>query len=217
MKTTVTISCPNGHLFDGNIHGRICPICNVLCPQPEENPAQSQARAEEAEANLHAAASGEGSSEDPTQIMGTMGKVKPAGSAEEKTEIVHPHNGSQAPETAAEGGSEHAGSQRRLVGMLISYSGNSMGSIYRITEGRNVVGRGKECDIVFPNDTKMSEKHFVILHVPAEGITWVEDLASTNGTYLNGTFTRGLTALKNNDIIEAGGSRMIYQEAPKEI
>lgn len=102
----------------------------------------------------------------------------------------------------------------KIIGLLISYDHNPCGEVFHVYEGRNLVGRAQESNIVV-NDNKMSGTHFLILYVEAEGVVWIEDQKSSNGTYVNGRFTRGLTELNNNDVINAGQTKFIFLRIPQ--
>jgi pSer/pThr/pTyr-binding forkhead associated (FHA) protein len=61
-----------------------------------------------------------------------------------------------------------------------------------------VVGRGEDCDLVIRHGV-VSRRHARINLV--EGVPWVEDLGSTNGTRVNGEPVRSATRLKPSDIV----------------
>ena len=68
------------------------------------------------------------------------------------------------------------------------------------------VGRGEQAEARV-DDKEMSRKHFMVR--PAEGKYVVEDLKSTNGTFLNGKPVQQAT-LKANDKIQAGQSLFVF-------
>lgn len=64
-------------------------------------------------------------------------------------------------------------------------SGVSAGQVYTLTEGRFVtMGRGKDCDLSFPQASNVSGTH-CRLEVKGNRVI-LTDLNSTNGTYING-------------------------------
>lgn len=77
------------------------------------------------------------------------------------------------------GGTGMASDNRRLVGLLVSYDQNPMGEVYKIYEGRNVIGRAATSDIPIPGDSNMSSQHLLILYREAEGIFWAADQNSS--------------------------------------
>ena len=88
---------------------------------------------------------------------------------------------------------------------LFIASGVSGGEVLPLTEAQTVLGRDPTCAVVIP-DVRMSRRHCIIrVH---EGAFFIEDLKSTNGTFVNGrSITR--TQLADNDKIVLGSS-VIY-------
>ena len=62
-------------------------------------------------------------------------------------------------------------------------SGNNPGQVFQLINGRNLVGRGENCQIRF-NDMNVSKEHALIL-IENDKITLIDN-QSRNGTYLNG-------------------------------
>ncbi|NQZ95888.1 MAG: FHA domain-containing protein [Myxococcales bacterium] len=69
-----------------------------------------------------------------------------------------------------------------------------------------VIGRSRSCDLRLPTGDA-SRRHAEIIH--SEGSYWVRDLASTNGTYVNGTRITE-HSLAAGDRIEIGSSEIRY-------
>lgn len=68
-----------------------------------------------------------------------------------------------------------------------------------------LIGRGDECDIVL-RDSKASRHH---ARVVLEGdLAYLEDLKSTNGTYVNSQAMTGRQALKSGDLVTVGASKI---------
>lgn len=80
--------------------------------------------------------------------------------------------------------------------------------------GRDIVvlGRHSQCDIRL-DDTSVSKLH--CLFVLSEGMIWVRDLGSTNGTHVNGHRIRR-AALLPNDLLEIGRIRFRVVLGPSE-
>ena len=70
-----------------------------------------------------------------------------------------------------------------------------------------VIGSGSSCDIIYGNRF-VSDRHAEIL-LEGEN-TFVNDLGSTNGTYLNGKMVKGKTPVKYGDIIYVVGLKVVY-------
>ena len=64
---------------------------------------------------------------------------------------------------------------------------------------------GREADVSLPNDTAASRQHARV--TKADGDYWVEDLGSTNGTWVNRHRIRRMVELHRGDIIEVGEHR----------
>lgn len=64
------------------------------------------------------------------------------------------------------------------------------------------VGRGGGCALVLSDDTYVSQLHARLFQQNGEG--YVEDLGSTNGTYVNGRQITGVTRLKRGDRVQFG-------------
>jgi len=64
------------------------------------------------------------------------------------------------------------------------------------------VGRGGGCALVLNDDTYVSQLHARLF--PQNGEGYVEDLGSTNGTYVNGKQIQGVTRLKRGDQVQFG-------------
>ena len=64
------------------------------------------------------------------------------------------------------------------------------------------VGRGGGCGVALPDDTFVSQLHARIFH--ADGSWFVEDLGSTNGTFLNRQKVSGPQSLRKGDRLQVG-------------
>ncbi|HMG28048.1 MAG TPA: FHA domain-containing protein [Acidimicrobiia bacterium] len=64
------------------------------------------------------------------------------------------------------------------------------------------VGRGGGCALVLSEDTYVSQLHARLFQQNGEG--YVEDLGSTNGTFVNGKQITGVTRLKRGDHVQFG-------------
>ncbi len=67
---------------------------------------------------------------------------------------------------------------------LIVIAGNAVGEMFQVQKDAVSMGRESECDIQI-RDVGISRKHAQIFKTP-DGEIYVEDLGSTNGTYING-------------------------------
>ena len=84
-----------------------------------------------------------------------------------------------------------------------------MKTFYRIGEEATIVGRGKECDITV-NDMYLSVEHFQIWY--EDGVWYIADMGSKNGTMLNGKTLSKVRTLHSGDDISFGGVSVIFEE-----
>jgi len=69
-----------------------------------------------------------------------------------------------------------------------------------------VIGRVPGCDLVLDDSTV--SKHHARIHCDAAPL--IEDLDSTNGTYVNGRPVDGPTALRRGDRIALGAAKIVF-------
>lgn len=91
--------------------------------------------------------------------------------------------------------------------MIISIDGAVMGQV-ALAKDRTTLGRRAYNDIVIDNPA-VSGEH-AVLHMTAGGDVDIEDLNSTNGTYINGHVVQK-RRLKDNDVIDIGGCRIHFR------
>ncbi|MCP4250558.1 MAG: DUF3662 domain-containing protein [bacterium] len=77
-----------------------------------------------------------------------------------------------------------------------------------VTKNRSLAGRSRRADIMLGDDT-VSRSHSLIWH--DAGGTWIQDLASSNGTRVNGVVTTGPTALRDADVVSFGTARFSFR------
>lgn len=68
------------------------------------------------------------------------------------------------------------------------------------------VGRASGCHVAIPEDTFASQIHARIYS--RDGQTWVEDLGSTNGTFVNRAKVTTATAVRRGDLVQIGHTVM---------
>jgi len=89
---------------------------------------------------------------------------------------------------------------------LIIVAGTHIGKIYGIEEGEIISGRSPDCDIWIEDNT-ISRKHFRIRR--GEGECVVQDLNSTNGTFINNKRIKKPTKLQGGDKIQISKDTII--------
>ena len=95
------------------------------------------------------------------------------------------------------------------VPAVIIHDGDEIGAFHSLTKDETVIGRTADCDIVIA-ETRVSRRHALIRRVNAARHEFeVLDLASTNGTFLNGdAIDRAM--LQQGDKIGIGGSTLKF-------
>jgi len=104
--------------------------------------------------------------------------------------------------------------------MLLSYSRDPGGEIFPLREGRNTIGSGdtKEgdpCDILIPDDRKMSGFHAIILY--RRGRYFISDQISTNGTFVNNEEVLDRSELSNYALLQLGRTEFTFIKAEEKV
>ena len=195
-----TKKCANGHQYDPAIYGDKCPFCPSSTGSTKVNTDFQEGLGTKV-------LGGDEPKPKPTETIGINGDDVAGGGT-----VIHHVGGTVTGETGVSG-------NRRLVGLLVSYSANPTGEVYKVYEGRTTIGRDITCDIPFPNDPHMSSKHLLIQYVEAKGAFRAQeyDRGSANGSYVNGqVYVLGdVIDLKNNDVIVIGGTKFIFLAIPE--
>jgi predicted component of type VI protein secretion system len=76
------------------------------------------------------------------------------------------------------------------------------GTIFPVPNAESIIGRSTSLASIVLVGERVSRQHAVLRH--AEGQLFIEDLASRNGTYVNGRRITKPTALKAGDVIAVG-------------
>jgi pSer/pThr/pTyr-binding forkhead associated (FHA) protein len=81
---------------------------------------------------------------------------------------------------------------------------------FLIMSGTTSIGRSSASDIVLKSDDYASGQHAKLTR--HGGLLYVEDIDSTNGTYVNGRKTIGATPLNRGDRVQVGSTTFRYSE-----
>ncbi len=111
-------------------------------------------------------------------------------------------------ESAAPAKPTDGGSEGRPQLEVVAAKGHEPGSLFDLTGGA-MMGRADTADIQV-DDQIASAAHARIF--PRDGVMYIEDMGSTNGTYLNGRQVGPAERLKLQDVIRIGDSEYRYQE-----
>ncbi|MBA2617561.1 MAG: FHA domain-containing protein [Rubrobacter sp.] len=81
---------------------------------------------------------------------------------------------------------------------------------FDLKDGETSVGRSSASDVVLKSDDYASGRHAQLTR--HGGLLYVEDLGSTNGTFVNGSKTVGATPVRNGDNVRIGSTTFRYEE-----
>jgi pSer/pThr/pTyr-binding forkhead associated (FHA) protein len=97
-------------------------------------------------------------------------------------------------------------SESRKTGRLVFPNGEE-----HMLDSRDLtIGRGAQNDISLDGDDFASARHARI--VPRRDGVWVEDIGSTNGTYLNGARLSRPSRLAPGDVIRVGSTDLRFEK-----
>jgi diguanylate cyclase (GGDEF)-like protein len=92
--------------------------------------------------------------------------------------------------------------KRRDQVILTVLAGPHMGAIFRLDGGQAIIGRGDEATLSLPDDRSLSWRHACVFE--RDGKLFLEDLQSTNGTFIGLERVRGVRPLENGARIGLG-------------
>nr|MDE6851573.1 FHA domain-containing protein [Lachnospiraceae bacterium] len=95
----------------------------------------------------------------------------------------------------------------KLIRFTITDRSGAMKDVEWNIEGSLFIGRSKICNIDFDDD-RLSKQHFVV-EVTKMGC-YIEDLESTNGTFVNGVKMTNRRLLLDGDVITAGREKFVF-------
>ncbi len=103
----------------------------------------------------------------------------------------------------------------RRLARLEMIAGKALGMSILVQDelliGRHAEGAGRLAE-----DEEISRSHARVT-VDADGFCTIEDLGSTNGTFVNGVCITGRHLLSENDRIELGGTTLVVRELPQRV
>jgi pSer/pThr/pTyr-binding forkhead associated (FHA) protein len=109
------------------------------------------------------------------------------------------------------------GAKLHFMGMppayLVNMSAGDNGKRFPISSRVSYIGREDLNQVIIPNDA-ISKKHAKLTF--ADGKFYIEDLASSNGTFLNGTRVHTRTVLRNGDLIRLGAIIVKFEVSKQE-
>jgi len=182
-------TCPNGHNYDANLN--TCPYCpanvnelkNVFAGGNEKTVLDSDSIGSE-----------------KTVIDSSKPTIRPVNNpqnknGDDKTVILNESQNNSAGEILPQS------EARKLVGWLVTFDITPNGTDFRLYEGKTKIGKISSNDVVL-NYPEISENHALILFRDNKLV--IQDLLSTNGTFVNGISVEDKIILHENDIVKIG-------------
>jgi len=124
-----------------------------------------------------------------------------------------PHSDSMilTPAAASAAGLRPARAARRSTRLVVQRSPSlEEGDEFPVDSAPVTIGRGGQNDLVLDGDEFASARHARIEARP-DGV-WVQDIDSTNGTFVNGTRVAGSQRLDPGDILRVGETDLRVEE-----
>jgi pSer/pThr/pTyr-binding forkhead associated (FHA) protein len=116
------------------------------------------------------------------------------------------------PAAAAAAGLGRGTPTRRSVRLVVQRSPSlEEGGEFPLNSAPVTVGRGGQNDLVLGGDEFASARHARI-EMRGDGV-WVQDLDSTNGTYVNGSRVAGAQRLDAGDVLRVGETDLVVEES----
>jgi pilus assembly protein CpaF len=98
------------------------------------------------------------------------------------------------------------------MGSILVISGPGEGLYYPLGKRVTVIGRDEGCHLQIL-DGCVSRKHIQIRYEESRNVYIALDMKSANGMYINGRKIDGECELHDQDEIQIGESRLLYQDA----
>jgi hypothetical protein len=116
------------------------------------------------------------------------------------------------PSAASAAGLRRAAPTRTSVRLVVQRSPSlEEGSEFPLNSAPVTVGRGGQNDLVLTGDEFASARHARI-ELRGDG-AWVQDLDSTNGTFVNGARVAGAQRLDGGDVLRVGETDLLIEES----
>ena len=199
------VKCPNGHMYDPDIHAH-CPHCRNVAPL-NVNTAPADFPGSAATGGFESVATQPMSDgESPITLAKTEMFQGPAVGGGLTPCVTAPGILRQPGISLAKNGETF----NPVVGWLIVTSGADKGKDFKLQLGKNVIGRGGEATVSLNGGDNLSRVHATVFYYPKVNQFYIED-HSTHGTYLNGKPVVQRTILSSMDQIEVDNAKLILK------
>ncbi|HZS31464.1 MAG TPA: FHA domain-containing protein [Gaiellaceae bacterium] len=131
--------------------------------------------------------------------------------AGQERKVAHQDSMILTPGAAAAAGLGSAARPRRPVRLVVQRSPSlEEGQAFHLDSAPLTVGRGGQNDLVLDGDEFASARHARV-ESRGDGV-WVQDLESTNGTFVNGTRVVGAERMSPGDVLRVGETDLRVEE-----
>jgi hypothetical protein len=97
---------------------------------------------------------------------------------------------------------------RKIVGVLVTYSWSPEGQVFPVREGRNFIGRDKDCEVCVADDQTMSGRN---THITFRQNFVIGDMVSMTGTDVDGVpIEEQFRSLANYSTVRAGSTYFTF-------
>ena len=138
------------------------------------------------------------------RVIRTAGREKPQAPSQDSMILT--------PAAAAKAGLGRGRATPKSVQLIVRRSPSlEEGDVFPLNSAPLTLGRGGQNDLVLAGDEFASSRHARI-EVRGDG-AWVQDLESTNGTFVNGSRVAGAQRLDAGDVLRVGETDLLVEES----
>ncbi|MBQ8502752.1 MAG: FHA domain-containing protein [Clostridia bacterium] len=196
------IKCNNGHYYDVERYGDICPHCNAGSGSGETYDMTMPISSFTSDGMTMPANSYSGDTDIPTFTLPSMSELDVTSPPEFTTDDE---------ETKTVGFFKQAIGSEPVVGWLVCVEGNHLGEDFKLKAGKNFIGRTGGMDICLSGDQSVSrEQHCAVLYDPRNNFFLVQPGSSRELSYLNDSVILNPVELKPYDAISVGESKLLF-------
>jgi hypothetical protein len=98
-----------------------------------------------------------------------------------------------------------------VVGWMVCIFGSNLGQDWRLTSGRNFIGRGPDQDVSVPDDATVSrDRHCIISYDAKTNVFQVQAGESKALAYLNDAVVLNAVEIKEHDVLTVGATKLMF-------